>query len=590
MPRVPVYQQQVRSRALPTPYGRTPDASGLRHLGAGFQQLGRAATDIALKAQDDANRYRVAQLDLEVGKAINDASYGEGGFLLSEGENAFTSYEERIDQLRQQLAEIESKAANDHQRQLLRLKIEGRLEQTRAAWAKHADRQRDRLFEEIRKAHAELAVETARLQFDDPDAVESSLQKVLVEPDGSEGVFLRDLRNRGVPVEVIDREVAALRAAVYGAALQGYLDAGDLEGARRWYDAKKHELGQAGRKFGESIAKAELAAQAGGTAAQLIERFRDPESGRVDEAGVRTALRELNEADPATRKAILDAIEPLLANEKKAWEARRQERRNLARGLYNRGGLNAVRAYTLPTGENLLDWLNRADAEYESKLQAETERRWRRLQMDERRRRSEDRRADDDALQHFLALDDEDQADLDVEEYFFGWGVSDRGLDKIREQQKRARGRFSQGLSRAKRGFVAEVMAESAGLEQFGGSSKDAKASREKLRAAAAIAYDRLSEKLKREPTEEELAQEKAFLLSSHITRERWILPDETAWGYELELQRQQEARESGGATSAAAPTEPAPRPSEAERIDQLIDAGLTMEEVTETLRAEGYR
>lgn len=120
MPRVPVYERQVSTRPLPTPYQRPaggPEASGAQ-LGGALQHAGGQLQALARHEQERADRAKVLLADTALGeweqRAIHDP---KSGALTTRGEQAIGAVDRALQDFDATAGEVEKGLTSDAQRE-----------------------------------------------------------------------------------------------------------------------------------------------------------------------------------------------------------------------------------------------------------------------------------------------------------------------------------------------------------------------------------------------------------------------------------------------------------------------------------------
>src|SRR5690606_36660914 len=88
MPRVPVYERQVKPKPMPTPSVRPDFTPGIQQLGQAIAGLGQDAFRLATEMRDRADSLRADRALLEFNRVRGQLTFDENGVRLRQGENA----------------------------------------------------------------------------------------------------------------------------------------------------------------------------------------------------------------------------------------------------------------------------------------------------------------------------------------------------------------------------------------------------------------------------------------------------------------------------------------------------------------------
>lgn len=555
--RVPVYESRARSAGLPTPTVR-PAPTGTAELGAGMQRLGSAALKIALDAQERADRVRVDGADLELGKVLSGASWGEGGFLHQQGENAL-DYSAQLEGVNRSVAQISKGLASDRQREMFRSRALARIEQTRERWEKHSFGQWGVIQGQVAEGQTQFAMDEARENYQDHDAVHSAMMKVLHDPDGGPGVLVRYLRDvKGLPQEAIDRVVTKFQRDTLAGTLQRYLDTEDAAGAQAFLERFGEAMGPEADKARAGIAAIARKREALVEADRILAGARGGENDWVDEAKALGSLEAIS--DPVKREAVRGHLLHGLRVAEDGKRALITQRYEVARARFTRGGLRAI-----PQAD--MDWFNRNAPDIEAKFRSEAEAKWRQAKGDKQAKQAQDR-ANKVALLTFQGLPAEQRASLNLDEWAFGRGVDEMGLATLQREQRKQIDANAKGDNVGENSFVAAGMADMQGI-----LTKDD--DRDAYAAELRRSYAAIREANGGKPPTTEQAQAARDRLANGVLKEGWIR-DSTIPAGQADAAARREAFRSGEGIPAptvpgeasTSPAAPAPSPAASANAD----------------------
>lgn len=544
--RVPQYEQQVRSAPLSPPRAVVPSAGqGLQQLGGAIQQAVGTAARIADAERQKADQFREAQIDLEFGKAINDAQWGDNGFMLQQGENALdpSKHLENLEKVRASLAG----RLTESQRERWSLKAAARLEEVSTNFERHSGGQRKVLYQQVAEGQVKLALDTATLSYGDSAAVESALQKPLVEPDGSPGTFIRALHDRGLPAEQIQAEVQAYKRKGYADALTRRLQAGDIAGAREGLDLWREQLGTEAGKLDKAITKADQRLEGSrGAQAALVARDDD---GYLDEGEAERAFLATKWSSPEAQQQGEAAFEE---GKKRLAAVRKADVGELFRGLF--AGFHDKGWAGIQGPE--LDRLNRLDPEKYERIKTEYDQQRREAKADRREVKAARSMADLLVKLDFLSKTPEERAALDVEEEYAGKvpegadaPPSTVGLKTLAVEKQKAAQTVQKGDATSETEFVRDTMSQAIGVP--GVEKQETKRA---IQAAAVNAYNTFLAEKKRPPSDAERQALIDPIVTKAATKPRAIFGISLDNGEEYGFERQKRERAEGQPATPAAP------------------------------------
>jgi hypothetical protein len=439
MPKVPILESpQVAQRPVGTPYMNARPTPGAFGAGVGqqLQQSAQQLGDAARESMRLENAFRVDKEDQDFAAEVNELLRGERGILNQEGENAFNS-QPVLDEMEARFRKRMGGLANDEQRQRFDLKGRARIEQGRTQITTHVDRQRDTVFKATAEGAVGAALRDAVGAAGDGDAVESAIQKALVDPplpgesDGGPGPLRRYWKGvEGLPAGKLEEIEADFRARVYEAELEALLAKGDGLTARARFEAVKDRLGVREAKLRKAVEatadahEAEVLAQ-GIAESSVVEGYK-----WLD----RDKAAELLKAQPPEKRArVGKALETLLDRAEEDRKAKVSEKYNEALSIYEQNGHNIDSPVLVAVREWLLDPPNRA---------AEAWHRLRRADLkDKNETRDAKSRSNQEAMAEFLARPDRDKSATNIDSEFTGRADAET-RHRMRAQQNAAKDRL----------------------------------------------------------------------------------------------------------------------------------------------------
>lgn len=554
MPRVPVYERQVRLKPMPTPSVRPDYTPGLQQLGQAIAGLGQDIFRLATEMRDRADSLRADRALLEFNRIRGQLTFGENGVRLRQGENAL-DFSADVEKLRKAAAEIEASLANERQRELFRQRALPMFDQTVLDWEKHSAKQFQRLFSETAEARTQLALERAGAA-ETPADVERELAEVLWEPDPDNpdqlrpGIFVRNLtENLGVSHDRVKKLTDDLRREAHVMALTRLVDEGRIAEASAYLKAElgpeetvESFLGAKGRHISRSIRAAEAKLFAATKADEIIAAVSDPEEGFVDEA---RAIEELNKLPPHVREQVRPVLRAAMADAARRKEARVAEVYGRVFEAYSKGGMRAVDAKDMA-------WLDVHAPKLSGGLRLKDQRRWQEMRRDAAEARRIQRELNMIAMNEFMALPVEERATANLV-VMFGNDVDEVGMSALRAAQRKAIEQVERGEAVREAEFRRDGLARAQGIIK--GKSK-----LKTFEAELTIAYDEFRAQHNRPPNREEAEQIYDSLIRYEIGKQR---------GYEVRAKRRQAQAKSR--TPERFTMEPSEPPRASKRIVRYL-------------------
>jgi len=327
MPRVPVYERQVTTQALPGVRlgAQTSPRTFGSDLGAGLSAAGEVAQKLYLEEKRKADQIAVLDADRALVEYETASLYDpKSGALNRRGRDAFGLPDEVLGGFDQTAAEIEKRLTNDEQRLAFkrsavnrRLDLNRTIQRHVAAEIKAYDNQATESY---------LANETgAAIASGDPDRIALGLERARAA--------LVDHANRnGLPPEWLTQKLTAVATKVHGGTIERLLASGQDRAARAWYDAHKGELA------GEDLVRIEKALEVGTLRGESQRRADAILLKHRDLEGAVAAARKVS--DPQVRDETERRVKDYFATAKAAEAERRNDAFRRAHQVLEQAGGN----------------------------------------------------------------------------------------------------------------------------------------------------------------------------------------------------------------------------------------------------------
>lgn len=306
MPRLPVYESQVRTRALPTPNVGV-DARGAfgEGLVQGVEQLGRGvakAADVVADARTKARATLMAEVETELQRKVTERLYNpETGLMQKRGQDAAADSLKAYEELEKAQQELAGKRIPDEDtRRVFLARTGGMLEDVRRTGERHVGAERERALEGSVAARQAESVKTAALSYADPKA----LQRAMDAPEA----FMDQL---GTSPEQRTAAKRLWRGKVAATALEAALQQKDVVSASALYAAHRELLGEQGPRFAHQLELVKVDVEAGVQADRIVGSSTSGATGWVDEGTARAQVDAM--ADGPLRKAISEKVEERVA-------------------------------------------------------------------------------------------------------------------------------------------------------------------------------------------------------------------------------------------------------------------------------------
>lgn len=443
-----------------------------RAFGAVADTAGHAADmymQARAKAQAEADALRMANADVEFERAQTrfmrgdnttagriDAAFtgadGEG-FLSSKGLTAAEKSADTLEKLDEERKRIADTLPPTLQQSWL-ARSAGRFEDSRRQVETHVAQQVQAARVETAKAKQQRAVDEAyNLGLEGGPGAEESANRLAAEVEADLGKLALSPEH----AEAMKRE---FRSDVTLARIKARLSKEDVAGARAAFEALgsnlepkqaeqiQHVLKEAEKKQQAKLSAIDLEDQVGA----ILDSARGADT-YVDES---KALAVIQRLPAEKRNAARDLLAERLRDEEARKKADIEKAKVTARGLWNEGGMTAVRKSGIDV------WLNKYDPEYLARLQDDSRARYRQWKADQRgdaAARREQATADKTAFDEFQALDKDQRASANVEEWATGRGISPGGVAHLKMLQRKATEDVDKGADKQESRFVSESVA-----------------------------------------------------------------------------------------------------------------------------------
>jgi hypothetical protein len=522
----------VQARGIPTPYGNTnQDAGGdiMAKAVAGLgQDIGQAAERIEAVKQK-ANAVAVNDLITQYQEKNTTALDGDGqtpGFLAARGKEAAAKRADTLKDLEVYGGKLEESLANDTQKALFRKHAQGIYLGTRARVESHVMRQNEEAMQASLSGRIATSLSSIASNYTDAEGTATKTLDDTVEA----------VRAFAAPYGDQDAKVAALRQKAAEVRLNGYLGAKDWNGAQTLFSQVQKDLGAGAAEYQVRIDNVKRDGAAGAMAQQVAKEFAKPD-GRIDEGKALEKLRASGVTDSQLLKAAEHRLSELGNQADDVWKKETQDISQKAYSAFDLGHS----FYAIP--ENLREELRQRNPELHHRLYDDTLRAGRLRRMSDSDARREQAEIDKVARNAYLELPAAVRADTDLGEFLAGRGVSKGAASEFPVLKRVAGEQVQKGEASTAEEFKKRAKAASEGTVHGKRDQAD-------FDAEATIAYQRLSERLKRPPSDKEAAEEISHLVEKRVTPGRfWGTNEEPAW---KALARE---RQAGGAAKPSTPT-----------------------------------
>ncbi len=343
---IPQYRRGVGPDVAQAPraLGQSVDASGLAQ---GINSAVNAFVQVQRQEIEDANRTAVLEADNGLGAWENDTLFNpESGAFTKKGRGALNITQSTLESFDKQREQISSNLANESQREMFNQAALRRREGLQAKLGQYEFREQQVYKDEVDKSSIQLAMDTAALNYNDPQSIEQNRAKMdaVIQMRGArmgwspeEMENQRRQANSSLSQAVIQRMLidSPQKARAYYDQFKTGMSAEDQIRASNGIDqAFRRQEAEARQRMVEqrqlqAIARSELSSRVQDAQAAYLQGFdyADPPSladfknaygDRAQEQWdsfrkvqeVAPAIREFATADPAEREAILSRFQP----------------------------------------------------------------------------------------------------------------------------------------------------------------------------------------------------------------------------------------------------------------------------------------
>lgn len=461
-------------------------------------------------------------------------------------------------------AEIRAGLKNDKSVELYDAKAEELLAKARVNVYNHVLHE----AEVVRVANADSRVKNAG------DAIE-------LDPDNADFYIADaddDVRSQAKGAEHADRTSAEWAREARQKQILGYLALGRLGDAKNAYIHHEKELGTAAPKMREAIFNFGLDQQSDAEAERIVDANR-LENGSIAEAKADLALNDIS--DVRVREAVKKRLDERIVRERRVWDTQLITVQDLGYKHLNETGVNdeQVLAFlnaAIPGSDKAQDGPKLAAAlvNRESILRRRknaTAADWARIQKD----------IDEGAWLEFMKIPEPrrgDVAQTDVRRTFLATGASENMLKKMEAEQTEITDRVNKGLGLTENDY-RDLFWGKFGTRGVSDARRDA------INARLNVKYRGLVREYQGKPpiNAGESSVEQA---ARHFTKVRpgWKRDyDGSRIEYEITY-----PEEAAAETAPDAPMTPVK--SKTQRMDELTDQGLSIDDIEKTMTAEGYQ
>lgn len=460
--------------------------------------------------------------------APTDATGGatSGGFLATRGEAAAAASVPTLSGIASDYSSIRDGLQNERQKRMFDLHAHPMQLSARRQVEDHTSQQIQVAHEASLQARAGTALTAVANDYGSEDTATEQLASVE-----------QSIRGLQLSKEDGDHRVAEFRSQLDQVRLQQFLANKDWKGAQSLLAVKKEELGPKSAVFEKAISEVQQDQQGDELAQKAVDLARD-KNGRVDGEYALEQVDALVKDNVQLRDEARRRVQQRATQADAAYNQQTKQISEAAFAAYNTAGWSGIPA-------PLKAQLNERNPELYFRLQRETELRYRRAQGTKSDALRLQRDANQQALNDYKSLSDEEIADTDPEEFIVGRGVNGVGLSALGPVRKAAENRIKNGSSVKLDEFRKDALGGAAGVVS---GKNDLKL----YTAEATSAWEDFETKNKRPPTREEAKELIGKLLQDRVTP-GWLWDSRTP---------EYKARAQDAKKAAASPA-PAPAPDE---------------------------
>lgn len=426
--------------------------------------------------------------------APSDATGGvtAGGFLSTRGEGAAAQSVPTLNGIDGDYQALRDGLQNKRQQQMFDAHAHGMRLSARRQVEDHTTQQIQVAHEASLQARAGTALTAVANDYSSEDT--AAEQSASVE---------QSIRGLQLSQEDGDHRIAEFRSQVDQVRLQQFLSNKDWKGAQALLAVKKEELGPKSAPFEKAIAEVKQDAEGDTIASKAVELARDT-NGKVDGGYALEQVDALTKGNVALRDEARRRTQQRITQDDQAFDQQTKNISDAAFGAYNTGGWAGIPG-------PLKQQLNQRNPSLYFRLQNETELRYRRSQGTKSDALRLQREANQQALNDYKSLSDEEIVANEPEEFVAGRGVNGVGLSALGPVQKAAQNRITNGTSvkldefrRDAQGAAAGVVSGKNDLKQYLGEATNA--------------WEDFEREHKRPPTRDEAREAIGKLLSDRVT------------------------------------------------------------------------
>ena len=347
MATVPTYQRQVAQRALPN-VRVSPQVVDTSAIQQGLDAAGNVAIDMAVKQREEADTTAVVGADTGLSKWTNDTLFNQqGGVYSKKGKNALDVTNTTLAAYDQQVQSTLQSLSNDVQRKRFQAIAAQRRESLNGKLNQYEYGQIQQYQNDTDEAALGTAVDTATLNFSDPNEIGRQRQKAMAivqsqaERNGWSPEQLQQAQTQ-ISSRILSGAITRMAESNPSQAKQYYESAKDgldaraqiglsstIEQAFRRQEAEVRQRQIASRQL-QAIARVELQSRVQDAQAAYLQGYEfdnppnkaDFEAAMGSEKGaqayesfskvqaVAPAIREFATADPQERAKILERFQP----------------------------------------------------------------------------------------------------------------------------------------------------------------------------------------------------------------------------------------------------------------------------------------
>ncbi len=175
---IPQYRRRVGPDVpqAPRALGQSVDASG---LAKGINSAVNAFVQVQRQEIEDANRTAVLEADNGLGAWENDTLFNpESGAFTKKGRGALNITQSTLESFDKQREQISANLANESQREMFNQAALRRREGLQAKLGQYEFREQQVYKDEVDKSSIQLAMDTAALNYNDPQSIEQNRAKM----------------------------------------------------------------------------------------------------------------------------------------------------------------------------------------------------------------------------------------------------------------------------------------------------------------------------------------------------------------------------------------------------------------------------